>query len=428
MTASPMESLAAAIRSGELAEVRAVLARFPALESRLDEPLPGDAFGATALIVAVQRADQELVELLLAAGADINQRSHWWAGGFHVLEHDRGLADFLIARGATLDAKSAAGLGRLEDLRALVAADPSAVHQRRGDGQTPLHVATSVAIAEFLLDHGADIDALDVDHESTPAQYLVRARPDVARFLVARGARTDLLLAAALGDLERVRGFLDADPSSVRTAVTPAYFPKRDFRAGGSIYIWTLGQGKTAHALAREFGHEDVYALLMERSPDVLRLAIACELGDEPAIAALLAADPGLPAALAEDELRMLPSAAQNENAHAVRLMLAAGWPPDATGQHGATALHWAGFHGNAVMAREILKHGPALEFKESDYGGTAVGWTIHGSLKGWHPERGDYGAVMEMLLDAGAVAPAPEVKVEASEAVLAVLRMRGWS
>jgi ankyrin repeat protein len=291
-----------------------------------------------------------------------------------------------------------------------------------------LHVAATVAIAEFLLEHGAEIDALDVDHESTPAQYLVRARPDVARFLVARGARTDILLAAALGDLERVRGFLDADPGCVRTAVTPAYFPKRDFRAGGCIYIWTLGQGKTAHVVAREFGHEDVFALLMERSPDALKLALACEFGDDAAVAAQLAAQPGLARSLGEDELRMLPSAAQNQNVHAVRLMLAAGWPPDATGQHGATALHWAGFHGNAVMAREILKHGPALEFKETDYGGTAVGWTIHGSLKGWHPERGDYGAVMEMLLDAGAVAPAPGVKVEASEAVLGVLRRRGWS
>ena len=26
----------------------------------------------------------------------------------------------------------------------------------------------------FLIDHGAEIDALDVDHESTPAQYMLR--------------------------------------------------------------------------------------------------------------------------------------------------------------------------------------------------------------------------------------------------------------
>ena len=424
-TIDPMESLAAALKSGKVAAVSEVLVRFPSLKSRLDEPVAGGAFGATPLIVAVQHADRELVDLLLAAGANINQRSHWWAGGFHVLEDDHGLADFLIARGATLDAKSAAKLGRLEDLRALVAADPSAVNLRGGDGQTALHVAATVEVAEFLLNHGADIDARDVDHESTPAQYLVRSHADVARFLVARGARTDILMAAALGDLERVRGFLDADPESVRTTVSERFFPKRDARAGGCIYIWTLGQAKTAHTVAREFGHEDVFELLMERSPDPLKLALACELGDEATFAAMLEARPDMARTLGEDELRKLPFAAQNDNVQAVRLMLAAGWPADATAQHGATALHWAGFHGNAAMAREILKYHPSLELKEKDYGQTAVGWTIYGSLHGWHAQRGDYGGVLELLLDAGAQAPKLEPDLDASEAVLSVLRRR---
>ncbi len=425
-TTDPLESLAAALKSRKLATVREVLARFPLLESRLDEPVPGGAFGATPLITAVQRADRGLVDLLLAAGANINQRSHWWAGGFHVLEDDHGLADFLIARGATLDATSAAKLGRLEDLRAIVAADPSAVHHRGGDGQTPLHVAQTVAMAKFLLDHGAEIDARDVDHESTPAQYLVRSHAEVARFLVTRGARVDILMAAALGDLERVRGLLDADPECLRTTVSEKYFPKRNPHAGGCIYIWTLGQAKTAHAVARECGHMDVFELLMQRSPDALKLALACELGEEGTSRALLAARPDLARTLGEDELRKLPLAAQNNDAQAVGRMLAAGWPPDTTAQHGASALHWAGFHGNAAMARAILEHHPSLEAKDRDYALTALGWTIYGSLHGWHAKRGDYGGVLELLLEAGATAPAPEADMQASVAVLAVLRRRG--
>jgi len=420
-----MEAFGAALASGEVASVREVLERYPSLASRLDEPVPGGHFGATALIVAVQRGDREMVDLLLDAGADINQRSHWWAGGFHVLEDDHGLADHLIGRGAVLDAKSAAQLGRLDALKALVASDPSAVHLRRGDGQTPLHVAPTVEVAEFLLDHGADIDARDVDHESTPAQYLVRSHPDVARFLVARGAQTDILLASALGDLERVRRFLDADPSSIHTCVTEQYFPKRDPRAGGCIYIWTLGQGRTAHRLAREFGHEEVFQLLMSRSPDALKLTQACEVGDEPAIAALLAAKRDLVSTLNADELRRLPFAAQDSNVKAVRLMLEAGWPPDATGHHGATALHWAGFHGDAAMARVILAHRPALEVKDRDFSLPAVGWTVYGSVHGWYAQRGDYAGVLELLLDAGAQPPARGADAEASEAVRTLLRRR---
>lgn len=419
----PAEALAAAVKTRDPAAVAEVLHRFPSLKARLNEPLKQGAFGATPLIAAVQQANRELVDLLLANGADINQRSHWWAGGFHVLEDDHGLADFLLARGAVLDAKSAAQLGRLDDLVALVTANPRAVHCRGGDGQTPLHVAPTVAIAEFLVEHGADIDARDLDHESTPAQYLVRSHPDVARYLVRRGAQTDLLLSAALGDLNQVRAFLDADPESIYCTVSDRYFPKRNPRGGGHIYTWTLGQGKTAHALAREFGHPDILQLLMDRSPDPLELAMACELGDDPLIATLLERRPDLPGTLGEEEKRRLPLAAQHRNHEAVRRMLASGWPVDAVGQHGATALHWAGFHGHRAMAEVILGFGPSLEAREKDFGQTPLQWAIYGSINGWYAEQGDYADVVELLLRAGAIPPPLGPQVKGAEAVLAVLR-----
>ncbi len=78
------------------------------------------------------------------------------------------------------------------------------MHARGGDGQTPLHFARTVEIAAFLLDHGADIDALDIDHESTPAQWMLGDRLEVARYLVQQGCTTDILLAAAAGDVDCV--------------------------------------------------------------------------------------------------------------------------------------------------------------------------------------------------------------------------------
>jgi ankyrin repeat protein len=139
----------------------------------------------------------------------------------------------------------------------------------------------------------------------------------------------------------------------------------------------------------------------------------------------LLQARPDLAQTLGDDQRRKLPLAAQNNNVEAVRMMLAAGWPIGAVGQHGATALHWAGFHGNAAMARVILAHHPPLEARDKDFGQTPLGWTIHGSINGWHTERGDYAAVVELLLDAGATAPPLTPEVKATEAVLAVLRRR---
>ncbi len=416
----PAIALQAAILGDDTAQAAELLEKFPALKERLNAPLPDYHFGATALIAAVHRTNREMIDLLLRSGADINVRSHWWPGGFGVLDDDRGLADFLIARGARVNAHSAARLGMLDKLRELVAADPAVVAARGGDGQTPLHFACSVEIASFLLEQGADIDALDIDHESTPAQFMMRDRREVARYLVSRGCRTDLLMAAALGDLNLVRRILDEDPSRIGMNVSLDHFPKKDPRAGGCIYIWTLGWNKTPHVLARESGHMEVLRLLMDRSADSLKLSLALELGDKALFDRLLASAPDMPKSLSPAERRKLVDAAQNRNIDAVRLLLEAGWPVDARGQHGGTALHWAAFHGHAEMARLILGFQPPLEAVDFDFGGTPLGWAIHGSQNGWFSQTGDFAATVATLLKAGATPPA---KIFGSPPVQAVLR-----
>jgi len=419
----PKVALEAAILADDIAQVADLLQKVPTLKARLDEALPTHGFGATPLLAAVHRRNRAMIDLLLQSGADINARSHWWAGSFGVLDNDLGLGDFLIARGARVDAYAAARLGMLDKLRDLVAADPALVAARGGDGQTPLHVASSVEVARFLLDHGADLDALDIDHESTPAQYMMRDRRDVARYLVSRGCRTDLLMAAALGDLPLVRRLLDEDPARICLSVSPEHFPMKNPRAGGSIYIWTLGANKTPHEVARESGHSAVLQLLLERSPDSLKLSLALDLGDKELFDRLLASSPDMPKSLSAAEKRKLVDAAQNCNLDAVRLMLEAGWPIDARGQHGATALHWAAFHGQAEMTRFILRFHPPLQALDSQFSGPPMGWAIHGSQNGWKPENADYPATVTALLQAGAKPPS---KIFGSPEVQAVLRQFG--
>lgn len=194
-------------------------------------------------------------------------------------------------------------------------------------------------------------------------------RQDVARYLVSRGCKTDLLMAAALGDLELVRQHLDADPACIHMSVTEEWFPKKVPRAGGTIYLWELGANRTAHTVARDFGHEDVFRLLMERTPEDLKLALAFELGDETAFHAYLARNPDAAKTLSDADRRKLPEAAQSNNTKAVELMLEAGWSVNTPGNMGATALHWAGFNGNAEMTRTILRFQPDLKLKSRDYG-----------------------------------------------------------
>jgi ankyrin repeat protein len=104
--------------------------------------------------------------------------------------------------------------------------------------------------------------------------------------------------------------------------------------------------------------------------------------------------------------------------------MLAAGLPPDALGQHNATPLHWAAFHGNVDMLREILGYNPPLNTTDTDFQSTPLGWAIHGSVHGWYCATGDYPTVVRLLLDAGA--NPPHVITGGSDAVQTVLRQHG--
>jgi ankyrin repeat protein len=432
LTLTPAEALKVAVCESDAARVRELLTKHPELRATIDDPLTNYSFGIQAMFAAVQRSDRATIDVLLGVGANIRKRTDWWAGGFGVLDDcDPSMVEFLVERGAVMDAHAASRLGLLPKLKELVAADPAVVHARGGDGQTPLHFASTVEVAEFLLANGAEIDARDVDHESTPAQYMLRVdqkrhyprdRQDVARYLITRGCQTDILMAAALGEADLVRQHLDRDPACIRMSVSKEWFPKQDPRAGGTIYIWTLGGNRTAHAVARDFGHEDIYQLLLARTPDDLKLSLACELGDEAVFHEFRSKHPDVAKTLSETDQQKLPNAAQANNIEAVRLMLEAGWPVDTAGEMGASALHWAGFNGNAELTREILRFHPALELKSREYAGTALSWAIFGSGNGWRRDIGDYVGTVRALLDAGATVPPHAHDLEPSDAVLEIL------
>jgi ankyrin repeat protein len=424
---NPMEALTAAINANNASLLRQVLEQYPALKSKLDEPLPNYSFDTPALIAAVHKENREMIHALLDAGANINARTKWWAGSFGVLDMSSAeITPYLIERGAYVDVHAAARLGMFERLKSLVEADAELVHARGGDGQTPLHFAATIEIAGYLLDHGAEIDAQDIDHESTPAQYMASVlprRPEVTRYLISRGAQTDILMAASVGDLELVRQHLDEDPDSVRINVSERDFPKRNPQSGGCIYIFGFGWTKTAHMLAHQFGHEEVFRLLMQRSGLGLRFAVACEVGDETLAQSLVAKHPDLIAKQPPRAYRRIIGAAVRNNGRAVGMMLAAGWPANVQGEHDQTPLHWAAFHGNVEMVRELLLHHALLDAEEQQFKGTPLGWALHGSEHGWRRDAGDYPHTVEALLLAGAKVPRPVEELEAPEEVLEVIR-----
>jgi len=405
-----------AVKAQDAAKVRTLLANTPALRQHIDRPL--FSFGGQAILAA--KDNRQVVETLLEFGANINARSHWWAGSFGVLdETPPEQAAWLIERGAIVDIHAAAGLGMLDKVKEWLARDPSLVHAPGGDGQRPLHFAKTKEIIDLLLDHGAEINARDIDHKSTAAQYKVRDT-ELCRRLIARGADVDIFMAAALGDRALVERVLEADPGCITACIgQPGYAPVPP----GHIYQWELGANLSVLLVAAKYGGQDVYDLLFSRSPTKEQFLAACRRADEASAAKILAAHPDLLKELPDEDKAQLGAAAFAKDLPALKLMLKLEFDVNMRGGEGFTPVAHAALCGYVEIVRVLIEHGADLEIR-NNYGGTALESCQWGSLN-FCDRRGDYPACAKALLQAGAKLSYPNF---GSEAVQDVLQRYGAS
>jgi ankyrin repeat protein len=385
-----------AVREGDVSTTQRLL-ESSHVRKRINDPM--FAFGQRAAHIAAK--NERLLTTLIAAGADVNMKSEWENGPYTVLDNaDEHTARFLLARGATLTPNVAARLGWFNELQALVDADGTLVHARGGDGQQPLHEAKTVAIADFLLDRGSDVNVPCIDHKSTPAQYALVDRPDVCRRLLERGAAPDIFMAARLGDIAMATQLLDTDSSCVTARVNEYGYPPVPPL---HIYCWTLGFGMSPHDVAARYGHGDVHALFMTRSPAQIRFINAALAADEHGTNAVLAEEPSLLTSLTRKVHGHLAQAIFHERFDAADLMLRLGFDPAAPGVDGGTALHAACWVGSVRMVERIIaRGGVSLDARDPTHESTPLGWAAFGSVH--RRARGaDYPGVVERLVAAGA-------------------------
>lgn len=425
---SGLDQLREAFRRRDVAAIRRLFIEHPALRERINDPIA--AFDSPPIVACAN--DPDLVEVLLEFGADPNRRSEWWAGGFHALHSATGAAaDRLIAAGAEIDACAAAHLDRLDVLRRLLEEDPSCVRERGGDGQTPLHFAVSRAAIDLLLAAGADIDARDVDHRATPAQWMLAERRgggryDLARYLVDCGASVDIFLAAALGLTDRALALIAEGPATLDQRTGQGEYGEQP-PSSYHIYFWSIGAGRSPLDVAAQFEHEGTRQAMLERASPVQRLLFAARHADEAEARSLARAHPGLVDSMSPSQHRALADAAWSREVSAVALMLALGFDPRIPGHDGGSALHLAAWDGAAAMVEILLRDPRALELlttRDAHHGGTPLDWCRYGSVH--NAERGDHAAVARLLLDAGAKGDGEGEN--ASPAVQAVLRERASS
>lgn len=394
-----IEQFKQAVDRNDSEAVRRFLQSHPLLVTRINEPW--FAFDSPAIVVAAQRGNREMVDVLLQYGADINVKSSWWAGGFGVLHHPHhDLSRYLIERGANADPHAASALRMLDILQKMVAKDPEVVNQRGPDGQVPLHFANSSEVIDFLLDHGADIDKRDIDHNSSPAQYAVN-NPAKCKHLIDRGAQTDIFMACKLGDIELVHKVLQEEPQALQAQVG-----KGDFTAvGGHIYEYNIGVASKPLFLAERLGHETIVEMMLSYSSVEQRFLLACMRADTETVQKVVRRHLDIVQSLPLEDQSIICDAARDRNADAVRLMLDVGFDVDARhNNHSMTALHRAAEQGDDEIVRLLLEHGASIAIL-NEFGGTPMNSCIWGSLYIQNP-KGDYAAVAERLIEAGVPLP----------------------
>jgi ankyrin repeat protein len=260
----------------------------------------------------------------------------------------------------------------------------------------------------LLFDRGANIDARDDDHDSTPAQWRIGDAAEVARLLLAHGATADIFMAAGLGDLELARYLIAAEPSctTFRIGNNKGPFPGLGFQSrGGTFYQWSLGFNLSPHEVALQRGHLEVYEMLMEHSPPQTQFLVACTTANRQLAEEILANHPDVVRQLDDEDLALLAKYCweTNKSIEAVRLMLDVGFPVDVIERnHGYSALHNAAWCGDLEIVRLLLDRGHRTDMVDPRFDATPIGYAIHSCVEAKRHPDGQFAAVIDLLLSHG--------------------------
>jgi ankyrin repeat protein len=341
--------------------------------------------GETALMTAARTGSVGAAKVLLDAGAKVDAKETWqgqtalmWA----VAQKHPDMVQELIARGADVNARSATKIWERQNT-----AEPREKWMPLGS-QTPLMFAAREGCAvcvPLLVKGGAQVDARDIDDELTPLiMALLNGKYDAAAALIEAGA--DVNLSDRLG---RVPLYSAVDDHTMPVSNRPS--PKEVDEVHSSLDIIKLLLAKGAE-VNLQLKNAQPYRTKLDRGTDgmlgagttpLIRAAKAAdhvamkllfEKGADPnlmnrnGVTALMAAA-GVGTSDADTTGRVKP---QPDIIESIKLCLAAGADINAADSNGRTALFGAAQQGFDKVVQFLADNGAKADIKDRN-GRTAM-------------------------------------------------------
>lgn len=433
MTSTPSNLLLVqSARLGNLRQVATAIDRGAEVDAT-------DAQGTTALMFAAQRGFTEIVDLLLARGADVNLHRRqfgttalMFAAAANQVAVVRQLLEQQVDLNATNEDGSTALMGATlagatEIVELLIAAGADVlaidrdednalniaiarnhsqivgkliaagadIHYRRRDGKTPILTITDpgVKILNLLLAAGANPQDVDSEGDSLLLMAAEQGYVDLIKPLIQAGASlnlqnndgwTPLIAATAAGNLDIVKTLLaaGADPNLCSQQQETALH----------LVAIAEGEGSTTE------GDPNLVQLLLSHGAKTDTIT---SWGDTPLVLATLHGHTAAVAAILDTDLHLdahqqgstaFGLAIVNRYPQIAQLLLAKGCDPDLVLKNGQTPLMLSAIQGELELLRSLIAAQANLNNKD-DTGATALMWATH---------RQQYTSI-ELLLRAGA-------------------------